>query len=271
MQKKSIDTTLVFLVLGLMIFGMIMISSVSVYSSFKITSLQVAQGRLEEASNAFYLLRNMAHVSMGVLMLVIFSKTPYTFLEKYSRQLFIGTLFLLALVFVPGVGTELNGAKGWIDLPGIPSIQPVEFMKITIMIMLAYFMKRRKSFLSDFERGFIPYFSYVAVVFVLLALQPDFGSILILMPIVVAMFFIGGGNRRLITIILVIGVLGALTVYGIGKTDIGKNLKIGYIADRIDNFLRSSKSITESNNNDQKDYQLKQGFIAQGSGGFFGL
>ena len=51
----------------------------------------------------------------------------------------------------------------------------------------------------------------------------------------------------------------------------GAKLKIGYIAARIDNFLRDSKDITESNNTDQKDYQLKQGFIAQGSGGFFGL
>ena len=61
------------------------------------------------------------------------------------------------------------------------------------------------------------------------------------------------------------GILGALMVYGVGKTPIGGTLRIGYISERVDNFLRSSKEITESRNTDQKDYQLKQGFIAQGS------
>jgi len=174
MQKKSIDASLVFLVLGLMIFGMVMISSVSVYSSFKITSLQVSQGRLDEVSNAFYLIRNMSHVAIGILMLVIFAKTPYTLIEKYAPQIFLSGVGLLILVLIPGIGKELNGAKGWIDIKGLPSIQPVEFVKIALIIMLAYFMKKRKSLLSDLERGFIPYFSYVLIVLVLLALQPDF-------------------------------------------------------------------------------------------------
>ena len=70
---------------------------------------------------------------------------------------------------------------------------------------------------------------------------------------------------------MLVGFIGSLFVYGIGKTDMGKTLKIGYISERIDNFMRSNEEITESNNNDKKDYQLKQGLIALGSGGFFGL
>ncbi len=101
MQKKSIDVTLVLVVLGLMVFGMIMISSVSVYSSFKLTSEQVAQGRAEEISNAYYLMKNMSHVFIGVIMLVIFSKTPYTLFEKYAKYIYWLAVGLLVLVFVP--------------------------------------------------------------------------------------------------------------------------------------------------------------------------
>lgn len=62
MQKKSIDTTLVFIVIALVIFGMIMISSVSVYPSFKTTSRMVAQGTLEESNNYYFLSKNIFHV-----------------------------------------------------------------------------------------------------------------------------------------------------------------------------------------------------------------
>lgn len=109
MQKKSIDTTLMFMVLALVIFGMMMISSVSVYSSFKITSRMVAAGTLAETENYFYLLRTMFNVGMGILIMVICSKIPYHLFERFARHIFVlGFLFLFS-VFI--FGTELNGAK----------------------------------------------------------------------------------------------------------------------------------------------------------------
>lgn len=98
MQKKNIDTTLVFIVIALVIFGMIMISSVSVYPSFKITSRLVTQGLLDEPNNSFYLFKNISHVIVSILMLIIFSKIPYFLIEKYIREIYFSILFLLFLV-----------------------------------------------------------------------------------------------------------------------------------------------------------------------------
>lgn len=109
MQKKSIDTTLMFMILALAIFGMVMISSVSVYSSFKVTSRMVALGNLSETQNYFYLLRTMFNVGMGILIMILCSKIPYHFFEKYARHIFTASLIFLSLVFV--IGTEINGAK----------------------------------------------------------------------------------------------------------------------------------------------------------------
>lgn len=109
MQKKSIDTTLMFLILALVIFGMVMISSVSVYSSFKVTSRMVAAGSMSETNNYFYFFRNIMHVSMGIIMMVICSKIPYHFFEKFARHIFMAGLVFLSMVFI--VGTEYNGAK----------------------------------------------------------------------------------------------------------------------------------------------------------------
>ena len=109
MQKKSIDTTLMFLTLALTIFGMVMISSVSVYSSFKVTARMVALGNLNETQNYFYLLRTIFNVAMGILIMIICSKIPYHLFEKYARHIFfIGLIFLFSVFLF---GTEYNGAK----------------------------------------------------------------------------------------------------------------------------------------------------------------
>ncbi|MBC7503396.1 cell division protein FtsW [Candidatus Gracilibacteria bacterium] len=267
MQKKSIDTTLMFLILALVIFGMVMISSVSVYSSFKVTSRMVAAGSLGETQNYFYLLRTMFNVAMGIVIMVICSKIPYQFFEKFARHIFIAGFIFLSLVFI--IGTEYNGAKGWIDIPGLPSLQPVEFMKLGLIIILAYFLKKRRAMIADIYMGFIPYFFYVGLVFLLLIFQPDFGSILILAPVTIALYYVGGGNIKYILLAIFVALIGAISIYAIGK--VAPKTGVGYISQRIDNFFRNSHSIVETNNRDDKDYQMKQGLIAIGSGGFFGL
>ena len=272
MQKKTIDHPLAFLILWLVIFGMIMISSVSVYSSFKVTSRLVWQGSLEEAHNYFYLLRNMIHVWISVCALAIFSKIPFTWYERYAKNIFVACFFLLFIVLF--VGSEYNGARGWIDIPWIGfSIQPVEFMKIGLVILLAHFMKKRKMRMWYLEDGFLPFFAIVWLVFVLLMFQPDFWSILIIAPVAIWLYFIGWGNIKYIGITLLVCILWATTVYSIGKLS-GSNGKwnsLSYISQRIDNFLRDSKAIIEKSNPDGKDYQIKQWLIAIGSGWFFGL
>ncbi len=109
MQSKKIDYSIFFIVLSLVVFGMIMISSVSVYPSFKVTSLMVAKGILSEPNNSLYLLKNMVHVVLGFSLLAIIVKTPYSFFERYAKHIFILCLFFLVLVLF--VGATYNGAK----------------------------------------------------------------------------------------------------------------------------------------------------------------
>jgi cell division protein FtsW len=153
---KPIDYTIFFLTLGLIVFGMIMISSVSVYPSFKVTSLMVASGKLLEPNNHFYLIRNISHVVLGLLTFAFVAKTPYTFFEKYSKHLFLGSLLLLLAVLF--IGVAYNGAKGWINVPFLPfSLQPVEFAKLGIVLYFSAYLKRKKAVISDFFNGFLPY------------------------------------------------------------------------------------------------------------------
>lgn len=254
------------MVLGLVIFGMIMISSVSVYASFSKTSRAAG-----EAINYLYVLNNIIHVLIGIVALAVVSKIPYTFLEKHAKTIFWGTFILLIVVLF--VWVELNGARWWIDIPGIRfSLQPVEFAKIGLILFLAYFMKKRRFLLGDFFEGFVPFFWIVGAVFFLLALQPDFWSILIIAPIAIGLYYVGGWNARYIGASLLVCVIWATTVYGLWKVgNDGNGNSLSYISWRIDNFLRDNKEIIEKPNPDGKDYQTKQGLIAIGSWGFFGL
>lgn len=195
MQSKNIDYSIFFIVLSLVVFGMIMISSVSVYPSFKVTSLMVTKGVLSEPNNYFYLLKNITHVFLSFFLFAIIVKTPYSFFEKYAKHIFIAGIFSLVLVLF--IGTTYNGAKGWINVPFLPfSLQPVEFVKFGLIIYLAYFLKKRRSQIADFYNGFLPYMFNFGIIMLLLILQPDFGSILICTPLVVTMFFVGGGNVK---------------------------------------------------------------------------
>lgn len=108
-----------------------------------------------------------------------------------------------------------------------------------------------------------------AIVMLLLILQPDFGSILVLTPIVVILFFVGGGNIKHLFASFLVFMVFALSIYGMGKhTGTTDRNSLSYITDRIDNFLSDNQSAIE---NKSINFQTEQGLIAIGSGGFFGL
>ena len=107
------------------------------------------------------------------------------------------------------------------------------------------------------------------IIMFLLILQPDFGSILICTPIVVAMFFVGGGNTKHLLASTGVFLIFALSIYGLGKhTSPTDRNSFSYITDRVDNFLADNKNAIQ---NKTINFQTEQGLIAFGSGGFFGL
>jgi cell division protein FtsW (lipid II flippase) len=100
MYKKTIDPYLVFIVMALVIFGVVMISSVSVYPSFKTTSALVAKGLLPEANNSYFLVRTFSNLAIGIAVLVFFTKLSYTLLEKWNRLILMGVLTIMIIVLI---------------------------------------------------------------------------------------------------------------------------------------------------------------------------
>ena len=268
MQSRSIDYTLFFIVLGLSIFGMIMISSVSVYPSFKVTSLMVALGTATEAYNSFYLVRNIIHVIIGFVIFAFIAKTPYTIFERYAREIFLTVVILLFVVLF--LGRDFNGTRGWFIIPHTSiSFQPAEFIKLALIIYLAHFLKMKRAVLASFRDGFVPFMALLGVVIFPLVLQPDLGSVLVLAPIAVIMFFVAGGSMRYLMVAFLMFTLFAGGIYALGRhTNTADRGKLSYITDRIDNFLADNQT---SIRNRSINFQTEQGLIAIGSGGFWGL
>ena len=139
MLKKNVDYKLFFTVVIMIIFWMIMISSVSVYSSFRITDLMVKKWLISEAYNHFYVLRNMIHVLIAFIVLSFIVKIHYSFFEKYAKHIFIWVLMLLVIVLV--LWMTLKWARGWLNILWIPfTIQTTEFLKLSLILYLATFL-----------------------------------------------------------------------------------------------------------------------------------
>jgi cell division protein FtsW len=260
-MKKNIDYRLFFSVLALVIFGMIMVSSVSVYSSFRVTNLQAQKWFIEEAYNYFYVIRNITHVVVSMILLAVIAKINYTVFEKYSKQIFWVAIFLLIVVLT--IWMSLNWAKWWIAIPGIPfTIQPAEFLKIWLILFLAAFLKKYYWYLKDLKKWFIPFMWIVWWVLFLLWMQPDFWTIMVILPVSIIMYFFAWMNFKHLMITVWLGTFLLLSVYTIwdyDKVTWKNNNSLWYITQRIDNFLADNK---EAIKNKTINYQTEQALIA---------
>lgn len=260
-MNKSVDYKLFFAVVSLIIFWMIMISSVSVYSSHKVTLSMQNNWLISESYNYFYVLRNISHVLISMIILWILVKVPYTFFERNSKYIFLVTLILLFIVLF--IWPSWNWARWWINLPFLPfAIQPTEFLKFSLIIYLAYFFKRYKQNLHTFKEWFIPFFWILFAVLLLVWLQPDFWTIMVVIPVSVIMFFMAWANIKYLFMLWVLWIFLSLWVYYWWEYDkeTWKNLnKLWYITQRIDNFLNDER---EAIKNKTINYQTEQALIA---------
>jgi len=250
------DWLLLGIAIGLTLFGLAMIASVSVFKSYQLTQHLTDQGLLAAPSNAFYLKRSAFHVLFSFVGMMITAVIPYHFWKKYARWLFLGTIFLLVLVFMPGIKNNYGTANSWLILGPI-SFQPSEFLKITLVFYLAVWLQKREQLIGTFKEGFLPFVILLLLSTFLVAVEPDLGGFLVLSTISITMFFIAGGN----IFHLIAG--GALA----GIAGLPVILSKQYVRDRFTAWMSpSDPRISET-----IGFQINQALIAIGSGGAFGV
>lgn len=258
MRKADIDVPLALTAFCLLIFGIIMISSVSVYESYDITSKMVAKGTLEETSNSFYLWRHLARALISIPLWILAIYLPLKYWKNMSLPLFGLSIILLIGVFIPGLRSDYGTSYSWLNIPFLPSIQPVEIMKLALVFYLAVWMEKRQELVRSFQYGFIPFTILLSIVIFLLILQPDFGSILVIVTVAASMFYVAGGN------LLHIG-LGAFIASILALPIILTFDRFQYVITRFMTFVNPGENTLD------QGFQIKQALIAIGNGGFFGV
>src|SRR3989339_809323 len=129
-------------------------------------------------------------IGVGLILFYIFQKIDYHIFESLAVPIMIGTIVLLILVLIPGVGTEIYGAKRWIF-----GIQPSEFTKISVIIYFATWLtKKTKSKIKSHSfEIFLPFLFMIGIVAILLLLEPDLGTTVIIFGSSLLVYFLSGG------------------------------------------------------------------------------
>ena len=264
---KNIDYKLFIVVVLLIVFGAIMISSVSVYSSYKVTYEQyVSKWLIKTPYNYFYLVRSIFHIVISLLIMWFVTKVNYSFFEKYAKYFLIASWVMLIYVLI--VWAALKWAKWWISIPWIPFlIQPTEFLKVSLIIFLAAAFKKYNHNLRDLKKWFLPFLWVMSVVVILVWLQPDFWTLMVLLPVTTILFFFAWANIKHILSMALLWITLVFVVYNLWKwiSADWKTSKLNYITRRIDNYLADSESAIK---NSQINDQTKQWLITIWSGWF---
>ncbi len=243
MVDKKIDKPFFFLSLALIVLGIfIFYSAVLGFAS---------RQNLEYSSLIFNQLV-IGLIAGSLIAFVVFS-IKYKFLKKIAPWIFLSSLILLFMVFIPGLGYEYNGARRWLNIAGI-SIQPTELIKISSIIFfsawIAKFQKRN-------EKTRFGIYSLIAIVCasaVPLILQPDFDAIILIAIPLVAILFV---SKAPVLDIFKFGLVGLVLLCLVG-------MSFSHVRTRTLSFFDSDSDSRGAN------FQVQQALIAVGSGEFFG-
>jgi cell division protein FtsW len=145
------------------------------------------------ADPAFFLKRQMAWALVGLLVMPLAMRCDLHRLQRLTPVLLLGAVLLLLLVWVPGVGMKINGARRWVRLLGF-SFQPAEFAKLALILFLASYFARRQDRLASFLDGFLPPLFVAGVLAALVIAQPNFGTACVMLFVAGVLFFIGGAR-----------------------------------------------------------------------------
>lgn len=243
-NNKPANRPLMISVFALVVFGLIMIFSAGIALSYRIYG-----------EPYYYFTHQLFYgILPGLIIWAVIQHVDYHKWENLAFPLFLATIILLILVFIPGIGQAHKGASRWIYM-GPLNFQPTEIAKLTIVLYLAAWLSKRKDKVKDFMEGFIPFCAVLMLMAVLIVKQPDIGTLGIIVITSITVFFLASGKLAHLVLLLI---AGAVALFGIIKV-------APYRAARLLVFLNPDADPQGIG------YQINQALITIGSGGFWGI
>jgi len=237
------DKALILAVATLSAFGLVMVFSAS-----------EVQGWLWFRNAAYYFERQLVWLILGLVLLWIGARVDYHRLRPVAGPLGALTLALLVLVLLPHFGVEAYGARRWLQV-GPLGMQPAELAKVSTIVFMAVWLERHRDRLHSMEDGVAPFLALLGLVTVLVVLERDLGTTLIVAAILLAQFLVAGGQKRHLLLLMAIVVLSAFIFIRMEP----------YRLHRIMAFLNPWSDPLNTG------FQSIQSLLALGSGGVFGV
>jgi len=219
-----------------------------------VASSSIAIGVGLDVGPFYFLIRHVAFLGIGIGLAWIAMRTELKTVEQYNQLLLLGCFLLLALVFMPGLGKEVNGARRWLNL-GVSNFQAVEAVKLMYIIWLSSYLVRFSGDVAATWSAMLKPIGVAVGLMTLLVLQPDFGSLALILAITAGMLVLGGVNMpRMFGPVLVL--LPVLALIAIAEP---------YRVSRLTSFADPWADPFGSG------YQLTNALMAIGRGEWFGV
>lgn len=243
---REYDAALLWPALILLVLGLVM-----VYSA----SIATAEGsRFTGNSATWFLTRHAMFLCVAIVAAGFVFQVPMRLWQALAPWLFLAGVVALALVLIPGVGREVNGARRWIGF-GVANLQPSELMKLAAVLYAADYTVRKIALMHSLRQGLLPMLSAMLIVGWLLLREPDFGAFVVIVSIAMAILFLGGMNYKWFAGLILLCAGGF----------IGLVLSSPYRLQRLFGFMDPWADAYG------KGYQLSHALIAFGRGEWFGV
>ncbi len=245
--RSKTDWYLIGAIFLLVVLGMIIMASAGVALGW------------QKYQDAYWHLKHqlISGIIPGLIAFGFFWFFDYRRLEKFAAPMLFISIGLLVLVLIPGIGVVYNGSRAWINIFGISSLQPSEIVKLTFLIYLAAWLAQKQDHhLKDVSYGLIPFLMILSVIAGLLFLEPDTGTMLIIVSTSLAIYFAAGGSFIHLTWLAISGTLGLLAFINMTPDS--------YRTKRLTTFLHPELDPRGIG------YHINQALLAIGSGGWFG-
>jgi cell division protein FtsW len=227
---------------------LVTVGTAMIYSSSSILAME----KFKDAQ--YFLKKQIFFVFIGMGAMVLLTKLDYHRLKKCAYPGIVLSVILLLLIFIPYVGIRAGGARRWLNL-GLFSFQVTEMVKICIILFLAHFLARKVNYLKSFSRGILVPLVVTFIIIGLVALEPDFGTAVIIAMILMLMLFLAGCRMRHLAGLTALLIPAAIWMV----------MFKSYRIDRLKVFLNPW------NDPGNKGFQIIQSLLSFGSGGTFGV
>src|SRR3990167_9170071 len=229
----------------LVVFGLVMLSSSGAVIAY------------QKFDDSYFFVKKQVVLGLipGLVLAYIFSRIHYRVWKKFAGPLLVASIVLLISVFIPGIGSTHNtGSHSWLIIAGY-SLQPSEIVKLTFLLYLAtWFEVRGESGVKKISDGFAPFIFVLGIIMLLMILQPDIGTMMIIVFIALSMYFVAGAHIKHLLMVSFGGLLLLFTLIKLAP----------YRLARFTIFLNPELDPQGIG------YHINQAFLAIGSGGLFG-